>query len=176
MGDLALAITTGIGLTGYLSVQGTIAPVGEGLRLTGFAVVLYWLVEFLIIAVPLAWLAVISARSTFAEAGVGGLGRQVGYVQSQVAEEFIERLDREQFENAWHLMTTGEQSEYPTIEVYVHRKQKRPDGKGLILVGQASLDGQGRVSGKALYWTEIPNRYLPSSNLVQQSSSIPHDD
>lgn len=161
LGYLILQTRIGIGLAPMLSYQGVVAPVGSGFRLTGALVWLFWLVEFLIIAGLLAWIGMKSARYPFAAAGVSQMGNQIGNVAIEQADKFAQLLKIEAFEKAWQLLMFDGEAHHPTVEVYVHQNRKKAASNGLVLAAYTSLDRNGRVCRKELFWTEVPNNKMP---------------
>jgi hypothetical protein len=169
MGYLALRAKTGIGLAPIASYEGMAAPIGGTIRLTGVLAWLYWLFEFLVIAGLLTWIGVKSAQQPFAAAGVGNMGSQIGNVSVEQASRFAQLLKIEAFDEAWQLVTFGGEAPHPTIEVYIHQNRKKPTGNSLVLAARTSVDQNGRVSRKALFWTEVPNSRLPT--LINRSEA-----
>jgi hypothetical protein len=160
-GYLVALAETGVGISPLIGYQGIVAPVGGDLRLSGVIMWLFWFLEFLLIGGLMTWIGVRAARTPFAGTGVGRLGTQAGNVSIDRAEEFARLLEAEAFEEAWRLVTIGDEAPHPTVEVYIHMNEGKDAGNSVVLAAVTDLDQKGRVHRKELFWTEVPNDRLP---------------
>ena len=162
VGYLVLQAQEGIGLTPLIGYQGIVAPLGTGFRLTGVLVWLFWLLEFLVIVGLLSWLGPASAKYPFASAGVSRLGNQLGTVPLAQSDEFVHRLQIEDFDAAWALINFGEEDSHPTVVVYAHQNHNKTEARSLLLIARTRFDEKGQVRRDELFWTEVPNNKIPS--------------
>ncbi len=163
IGYLALRARAGDKYTNYLMVNAT--PIHEfSFTLKSTWAWLYWLLEVILITVPIAWIGYDVSQRPFnrsANDWYKPLPEQVGSVTLESKERLLALLQANDLQGASKLMVAEEEIPHPMLEIYEQHSDNKK-GDILLTVKQTFQDNQANIKRTILGQWEVSQQEYSS--------------